>query len=365
MSIGSARSSSGTALVVALVLFAAPASAQAPGALGVTASGCGKSLPEVRELPARLAVELAPIRIARDAAEATLEVETSCSAAQKLVLRRGNATKTRPVDLADIEPRLRAVALAVLAAEFVRSAGSTSSEPPAAEKAIEPKPEAPANVARFEPPAAPPPPTPPPPPPPAKPDRAAPTPPVATTSESPPVVRDSAPALLTKPSFEVGASALVRWFASPPTLLTGGALDVRARRWFAHAGAAVGDQRDSIGTVDLALFTAGAGVRQELLVAQRVELFALARADIGWAHASANPFEPALARSPENGVFASASAGGEIIARLSEQLSTGLVVHGGAARGITVTADDREVMGTTGLMIGAELGLRYGFGSSP
>jgi hypothetical protein len=364
MSIGSARSSSGTALV-ALVLCAAPASAQARDALLVTASGCGKDLPEVRELPARLAVELAPIRIGRDAADATLEVETSCNAAQKLRLRRGNAIKTRPVDLADIEPRLRAVALAVLAAEFVRSAGSTSSQAPEAGNAIEPKPEAPVNIARFEPSPAAPPPTPRAPPPPANRHRAAPTPPVATTSDSPRVVRDGAPAPLTMPSFEVGASALARWFASPPTLLTGGALDVRARRWFAHAGAAIGDQRDTIGTVDLALFTAGGGVRQELLVAQRVEFFALARADIGWAHASATAFEPARGRFPENGLFASASAGGEIIARLADHVSTGLVIHGGAARGITVTADGREVIGTTGIMIGAELGLRYGFGSSP
>jgi len=96
------------------------------------------------------------------------------------------------------------------------------------------------------------------------------------------------------------------------------------------------------------------------LLAQRIELFALARAEIGWQRASAEAFDPAFARAPESGLFGCASAGGEVTARISADLTTALVLHGGAARGIIVTADGREVIGTSGLMIGGELGLRYG-----
>jgi len=49
-------------------------------------------------------------------------------------------------------------------------------------------------------------------------------------------------ARLTRPSFEIGASALARWFASPSTLLTGGLVDFRA-----GAGSLMRARRSAIG----------------------------------------------------------------------------------------------------------------------
>jgi hypothetical protein len=146
--------------------------------------------------------------------------------------------------------------------------------------------------------------------------------------------------------------------------MTGGAIDFRTKRWLAHAGAALGSEDDSLGVVRLSLFAAGFGIRHELATAQSFELFALARGELGLAHASAEASALARGHDPENALFASASAGGEIVARVIDPLALGLTVHGGAAPGVTVLADDRAVTGTTGFMLGVDLSLRYGNASA-
>jgi hypothetical protein len=175
------------------------------------------------------------------------------------------------------------VGLAVLAAEFVRAVASKPSGASASE------PEAGA-VAGYETRVTPPPvvaPAPVAPPLPSSAARPAPVQPARVERSFPPSVpeieRGAAPRR-EPAAFELGAALLTRWFVSPASAFVGGAAELRAQDWLAHAGALAG---------------------------------------------------------------------------MSRATALGSVDHAGAARGLIVTADEREVAGSSGLMLGVELGLRY------
>jgi hypothetical protein len=320
--------------------------------IGVVASGCGASLPEVRELPDHLGVELAPRRFEPRSAPRSIEVATSCTAVESVTWRDGNTTRTRAVSLEDVAPELRPVTLAVLTSEFLRSiwatpataeASSTAALPPEAETT-------PATTATAAPATATPPPV-------VKPKT--PTPEKEATDAAPPAAdrgRARVPAL---GGFGLGVGGMIRWFASPGTLLAGGELVADTSRFFASLSAVGGDNPDQLGHVTLGVAAGSLGGRLPLLQMHRATLSAIAVVELGLTWASARTPQPEIDAGSTKNFFAAFGVGPELRISLARSLDLALGVRAGAARGLRITGDERDVATSQGFTLVSIAGLRY------
>jgi hypothetical protein len=362
----------GLALVACCLVRAIPGNGApaAPLAVAVVANGCGRGLPEVRELPERLAVELAPVRVDPEA-ELVLQVATNCTDVEQLTLRpRGSAARTRPVSLADVAPALRAVALAVLTAEFLRSSwsnpgapdneapplpGSAAPEPP-------PSPESTASFALPEP-ALPAPAS----------SAAPPVPPESKLAAAPPAhpAVDHGASGLSGPvrRWELGADGLLRWFSHPASLLLGGELSLNRVPWLVSinvaAGSAVGVvSRASppggfLGSVAFGVAALSGGARLPFARTGSARWYGVGLGEVGFTWGSAASAGSNVMVGSTWAAFLALMIGPELDVPLSRRLDLTLGIRGGVARGLSITADGRAIAGTQGMALASSAGLRF------
>ncbi len=327
----------------------------APMSIGVSAVGCGAGLREVQELADRLSVELAPVRIERRTTPPLLEVVTSCTAVESVTWRSHEVALTRPVSLADVAPDLHAVALAVVSAEFLRSIWATpvartasaeaaSSEPASTEASAAELATAPiASAAALEiaaPTAS------------AVPPARAPIPAVA---DQPVSRRRRAPS--TGP--HLGASGLVLLFASPASLLGGGDLSFDASHLFASAKMLFGREHDGLGDVTLGIAALSLGDRFTIVDSVHTVWSVVGAVDLGYTWGDARGAGADIHARSTRTFFASLAVGPQLEYSLGRDLSLVVGVRGGFARGLSITADRREITGTQGLLLESGAGFRY------
>ena len=338
------------ALVAALGFFVSrPARAADPGAspatIGVLSRGCGAELREVRELPDRLGVELAPVRVEARSTPPLLEVSTSCTAVESVSFLDGDALRTRPVSLEDVAPELRPVALAVLAAEFLRSIWATPQSAAAPEAAATSP--APTDVATA-PPAPPAPPTPAPP---------------AATPVAPPEHPTKDHAGQRRPErsrgVRLGAGALLRYFPSTGSALWGPEMSLAASPLFVAANAAFGRAEDALGTISLGVVAGSFGARLPFAQSSAVTWAGTAAVDFGWSWATATPgYDSSLPRSTGT-AFAALTLGPELDIPIAGAFGLTLGLRAGAARGVVATADGRQIAGAQGFTLSSSAVVHY------
>jgi hypothetical protein len=314
--------------------------------------GCGVDLREVRELSDRLGVELAPVRIEARSTPPLLEVSTTCTNVESVSFLDGSSLRTRPVSLEDVAPELRPVALAVLAAEFLRSIWATPQSSGAAEAATTPATAATAIVAA--PPAA---------------TTVAQTPTPTPTPATAPAVAPREPP--TKDAAEhrpperskgarLGAGPLFRYFTSGASILGGGELSVAPPPLFIAANAAFGRGQDSLGRISLGVVAGSFGGRLPLARTNQLRWWGAAAVDVGWSWATATPAEVAASLPRSTGtVFAAFTLGPELDVPIDGAFGLTLSLRAGAARGVVATADGRQVAGAQGFTLSSSAVVHY------
>jgi hypothetical protein len=337
------------ALVAAVGLFVSrPARGEGPGAapvsIGVVARGCGADLREVRELPDRLGMELAPVQVEARSTPPLLEVSTSCTAVESVSFLDGNGTHTRPLSLEDVAPELRPVALAVLAAEFLRSiwatpqsSGAVNTSAPAAPAEAAPASASTAVVAK---------------PPPAPPPAVAPP-------DHP--TKDHAGQRRPEQSKGVrfGAGALLRYFPSSGSVLGGPELSLTGSPLFVAANATFGSAEDPLGTISLGVVAGTLGARLPFAKSSAVALSGAAAVDFGWSWATAMPgYDSSLPRSTGT-AFAALTLGPELDIPIAGAFGLTLSLRAGAARGVVATADGRQIAGAQGFTLSSSAVVHY------
>jgi hypothetical protein len=349
---------------LALLVAGVPRRAMAlapPGSLGVVVHGCGGDLREVRELPERLAVELAPARV-KAGATPVVDVATSCTAVESVTFHYGELTRTRRVSLEDVAPALRPVALAVLTAEFLRSIWET----PEDVGVTAPLP-APDPAPSVTPDAAPLPTS----------DAARPVTPDAKPAEKVPTVVTRAATVAPSPaspvsnrrdraepthgasrkrgSVQLGADAVARYFPDPTTLLAGAGISVGIRPFFSAVDVSAGSNQVSLGGIALGVAAVSFGGRLRIAELYQTTLYAAAALELGYSWASATGIGSASARD----VFAAVGAGPELALSVTPAFDVVLGVRAGVARGMLVTADSRRSATTQGFTVTSTVGVRF------
>jgi hypothetical protein len=350
------NSRTAAALVTALALSVARSvrgadSSAPPVSIGVVTRGCGVDLPEVRELSDRLGVELAPVRIEARSTPPLLEVSTTCTNVEALSFLDGDSSRTRPVSLEDVAPELRPVALAVLAAEFLRSIWATPQTAGAADAATTPA-TAEAGIV-------------------------APSPAATTVAQAPTAAATPAPATPVAPrepptkdgaehrrpdaskDTRLGAGPLFRYFTSGASILGGAELSVAPRPLFVAANAAFGRAQDSLGRISLGVVAGSLGGRLPLARTNQLRWWGAAAVDVGWSWATATPADAASSPRSSGTVFAALTLGPELDVPIDGGFGLTLSLRAGAARGVVATADGRQVAGAQGFTLSSSAVVHY------
>ena len=355
-------------LAAAASLIARGAHAVEPGtpgdSIGVVVHGCGTSLREVRELPDRLGVELAPHRFELGTAAPLVELGTSCTAVESVTFRDGATTRTRSVSLDDVAPALRPVALAVLTAEFLRSIWaspgatqardsaplSVSGDAVTASNVTAPTTEAQAPA--TAPPAA----------------NAA-VPPSTKKTESPAApatapTADRGGGRSTPPAgagLSIGAGGIMRYFTRPSTLLAGGELVADTPHFFVALNVVGGANSDRLGRVTLGVAAAAFGGRLPIFELNRATLSAVGVGELGYTWATASAPRAEIDSSSTGNFFASLTAGPELLLSPAHAFDLLLDARMGVSRGLRITGDQRDIAATQGFTICSTAQVRYTF----
>lgn len=292
--------------------------------------------------------------------EAELRIKISCGALIEghVVLERrdnGHSAFAR-VGLSDVELAQRPRALALLAAELVRSHWSVLAERDAGETLQSASVQNPPTKSFDSPPI---------PPPTAPPVLPAISPPKPTTIASvPPIDAHMRPRdLPTVPdspqpmTLSVSVNGLTRYFVAYESLHLGGALEAAALPWSVEAQGLLSNRRDQLGEVSNGLVSFGGGWSPELWSDGNLSLRFGPRSAVGvtWATAAATD-APRTSATDAVTLYADVAARGQLALRLADWI-TKVSLEGGAARGIAARANERVVSATGGWFFSVALGI--------